>query len=146
MPVGRLGTPVITLVERQLRFVVLVRLPTAGSTTIVNALVRRIRRLSSPLRQSLTWDQGKGIAQHKRLTVATELQGYFCDLYGSWQRGSNGNTNGLLQQYFPTGGDLSIVTRRQLDAVALGLNTRRRRALDWRTPAEVLDAAVASTG
>ena len=144
--IGRLGTQIATLVERQSRFVVLVRLPAADSTTVVDALARRIVRLPAALRQSLTWDQGKEMAQHKRFTVATDLQVYFCDPHSPWQRGSNENTNGLLRQYFPKGCDLSIVTQRQLDTVALKLNTRPRQTLDWRTPAEVLDATVASTG
>jgi IS30 family transposase len=144
--VGKQGTQLATLVERQSRFVLLVRLPAADSSTVVDALARRVQRLPAALRQSLTWDQGKEMAQHERFTVATDVQVYFCDPHSPWQRGSNENTNGLLRQYFPKGADLSTVTQRQLDAVALKLNTRPRQTLDWRTPAEVLETTVARTG
>jgi len=126
--------------------VLLVRLPAADSATVVDALARRVQRLPTVLRQSLTWDQGKEMAQHQRFTVATDVQVYFCDPHSPWQRGSNENTNGLLRQYFPKGSDLRSVTQRQLDAVALKLNTRPRHTLNGRTPAEVLNATVASTG
>jgi IS30 family transposase len=143
--VGKRATQIATLVERQSRFVILVRLPAADSTTVVDALARRIRRLPAALRQSLTWDQGKEMAQHARFTVATDLQVYFCDPHSPWQRGSNENTNGLLRQYFPKGTDLRTVTQQQLDAVARKLNTRPRQTLDWRTPAEVYQAALESS-
>jgi len=124
----------------------LVRLPTRDTDTVVKALARRIQRLPASLKQSLTWDRGTEMTQHKAFTVATDVQVYFCDPSSPWQRGSNENTNGLLRQYFPKGEDLSNVTQRQLDVVARKLNTRPRETLDWRTPAEVLSAAVASTG
>ena len=144
--VGQRGTQLATLVERQSRFVLLVRLPAADSATVVDALAHRIQRLPAALRQSLTWDQGKEMAQHERFTVATDVQVYFCDPHSPWQRGSNENTNGLLRQYFPKGMDLRPVTQQQLDVVARKLNTRPRQTLDWRTPAEVFNATVASTG
>jgi len=144
--VGKVGTQLATLVERQSRFVLLVRLPAADSATVVDALARRVQRLPTALRQSLTWDQGKEMAQHQRFTVATDVQVYFCDPHSPWQRGSNENTNGLLRQYFPKGTDLRSVTQRQLDAVAVKLNTRPRHTLNGRTPAEVFNATVASTG
>ncbi len=143
--VGKRGTQFATLVERQSRFVLLVRLPAGDSATVVDALARRIQRLPAALRQSLTWDQGKEMAQHARFTVATEVQVYFCDPHSPWQRGSNENTNGLLRQYFPKGTDLRTVTQQQLDGVARKLNTRPRQTLDWRTPAEVFNATVATT-
>jgi IS30 family transposase len=144
--VGKRGTQIATLVERQSRFVMLVRVPAADSRTVVNALARRITRLPAALQQSLTWDRGKEMAQHRRFTIDTGVQVYFCDPQSPWQRGSNENTNGLLRQYFPKGMDLSPVTQQQLDAVALKLNTRPRQTLDWRTPAAVLEATVAPTG
>jgi len=144
--VGKLGTQIVTLVERQSRFVLLQRIPTADSATVVAALARRIQRLPTALRRSLTWDRGKEMAQHQRFTLATDVQVYFCDPQSPWQRGSNENTNGLLRQYFPKGADLSRLTQAQLDAVARRLNTRPRQTLNWRTPAEVFAATVASTG
>jgi len=142
---GKRGTQIATLVERRSRFVLLERLPAADSAAVVTALARRVRRLPAALRQSLTWDRGKEMAQHRRFTVATDVQVYFCDPQSPWQRGSNENTNGLLRQYFPKGTDLGRLTQRQLDAVARKLNTRPRQTLDWKTPAEVYEASVAST-
>jgi IS30 family transposase len=144
--IGKRGTQIATLVERHSRFVLLERLPSADSPTVVAALARRIRRLPTSLKRSLTWDRGKEMAQHKQFTVATDVQVYFCDPQSPWQRGSNENTNGLLRQYFPKGFDFDQVTQQQLNAVANKLNTRPRQTLNWKTPAEVLDAAVASTG
>jgi len=148
--VGKLGTQIATLVERQSRYVLLERLPAADSATVVQALARRIQRLPKDLQQSLTWDRGKEMAQHQRFTVETGVQVYFCDPQSPWQRGSNENTNGLLRQYFPKGTDLSSVTQQQLNAVARKLNTRPRQTLGWRTPAQVLNETlnptVASTG
>jgi IS30 family transposase len=143
--VGRLGSQIATLVERQSRYVLLVRLPHRDSPTVTRALARRIQRLPTTLKQSLTWDRGKEMAQHKAFTVATDVQVYFCDPHSPWQRGSNENTNGLLRQYFPKGMDLTNVTQRQLDVVARKLNTRPRETLGWRTPADALAATVAST-
>lgn len=140
--VGQRGTQIATLVERQSRFVVLARLPAADSATVVTALARRVQRLPAALWQSLTWDRGKEMAQHKRFTVATDVQVFFCDPQSPWQRGSNENTNGLLRQYFPKGMDLSSLTQRELDAVARKLNTRPRQTLGWKTPAEVFEAAL----
>jgi IS30 family transposase len=143
---GKRGTQIATLVERQSRFVLLIRVPAADSATVVTALARRVQRLPLALRQSLTWDRGTEMAQHARFTIATDVQVYCCDPQSPWQRGSNENTNGLLRQYFPKGSDLRNVTQRQLDAVALQLNSRPRETLGWKTPADVLNAAVASTG
>jgi len=143
--IGQRGTQIATLVERQSRFVLLERLPSADSATVVQALARRMQRLPAHLKQSLTWDRGKEMAQHKAFTVATDIQVYFCDPQSPWQRGSNENTNGLLRQYFPKGMDVSQVTQQQLNAVANKLNTRPRQTLGWKTPAEVLAASVAST-
>lgn len=143
---GNKKSNIATLVERQSRYVMLIRLPTRDTQTVVKALARKIQQLPASLKQSLTWDRGLEMAQHQAFTVATDVQVYFCDPSSPWQRGSNENTNGLLRQYFPKGEDLSSVTQRELDVVARKLNTRPRETLDWRTPAEVLSAAVASTG
>ncbi len=142
---GNKRSNIATLVERKSRYVMLARLPQRDSETVVKAVARRIKKLPKSLRQSLTWDRGLEMSQHKSFTVATDVQVYFCDPQSPWQRGSNENTNGLLRQYFPKGMDLSNVTQRQLDVVAHKLNTRPRETLDWQTPAEVLAATVAST-
>ena len=144
--IGKRGTQIATLVERKSRFVLLIRVPAADSATVVAALARRVQRLPQALRHSLTWDRGKEMAQHVKFTIATDVQVYFCDPQSPWQRGSNENTNGLLRQYFPKGADLRNVTQQQLDVVARKLNSRPRQTLGWKTPAEVLNAAVASTG
>ena len=144
--IGKRGTQIATLVERQSRFVLLIRVPAADSATVVAALARRVQQLPRALRHSLTWDRGKEMAQHAQFTIATDVQVYFCDPHSPWQRGSNENTNGLLRQYFPKGSDLSNVTQQQLDVVARKLNGRPRQTLGWKTPAEVLNATVASTG
>jgi IS30 family transposase len=144
--IGKRGTQIVTLVERQSRFVLLIRVPAADSATVVAALARRVQQLPKALKQSLTWDRGKEMAQHAAFTIATEVEVYFCDPQSPWQRGSNENTNGLLRQYFPKGYDLSTVSQRQLDVVAWKLNGRPRQTLGWKTPAEVLNAAVASIG
>lgn len=137
---------IVTLVERQSRFVLLRRLPNKESATVVDALAHCVRRLPDGLMKSLTWDRGTELADHRAFTVATEVQVYFCDPYSPWQRGSNENTNGLLRQYLPRGTDLSTVTQRQLDAIALQLNTRPRLTLGFQTPAGKLAEIVASTG
>jgi IS30 family transposase len=142
---GNVTSHIATLVERKSRYVMLVRLSARDSDTVVKALARRVQQLPASLKQSLTWDRGREMAEHKSFSVATDVQVYFCDPQSPWQRGSNENTNGLLRQYFPKGMDLSNVTQRQLDVVALKLNTRPRETLDWSTPAEVLAASVAST-
>jgi transposase, IS30 family len=144
--IGKQGTQIATLVERRSRFVVLIRVPAADSPTVVAALARRVQQLPKALRQSLTWDRGKEMTQHAQFTIATNVEVYFCDPRSPWQRGSNENTNGLLRQYFPKGYDLSTVTQQQLDVVARKLNGRPRETLGWKTPAEVFNAAVASTG
>lgn len=143
---GTKQSNIATLVERQSRYVMLVRLPQRDAVSVAKALVRRVRHLPRGLLQSLTWDRGLEMAQHKQFTIATDVRVYFCDPRSPWQRGSNENTNGLLRQYFPKGADLAHVTQRQLDAVALKLNTRPRETLHWKTPAQVLALTVAPTG
>jgi IS30 family transposase len=143
---GTKHSNIATLVERQSRYVVLVRLPARDTTSVVRALIRRAQHLPEGLMQSLTWDRGLELAAHKQFTLATDAQVYFCDPRSPWQRGSNENTNGLLRQYFPKGEDVSHYTQRQLDVIARKLNTRPRQTLHWKTPAQVLAATVALTG
>jgi IS30 family transposase len=150
-----------TLVERSSRFTMLLHLPPLpdlgprvkngpalaghGAEAVRDAIVEQIATLPEQLRRSLTWDQGAEMAQHAQLRIETGLQIYFCDPHSPWQRGTNENTNGLLRQYFPKGTDLSRYGADDLDAVANTLNSRPRKTLDWRTPAEVLDQYLQSS-
>jgi IS30 family transposase len=143
---GARGTYIATLVERQSRYIVLVRLPNKETDTVVRALTRRIRHLPHGLMKSLTWDRGSELAAHRAFTIATNVQVYFCDPQSPWQRGSNENTNGLLRQYLPHAADLSSYNQARLDAIALRLNTRPRMTLGYRTPADKLVEIVASMG
>ena len=135
---GANDTNIVTLVERHSRFTMLVKLARRDSATVMAALAEKIGTLPQELRRSLTWDQGKEMARHKSFTVATDLQVYFCDPRSPWQRGSNENTNGLLRQYFPRTTNFSQVPQAQLDSVALRLNQRPRKTLDFETPADRL--------
>ena len=144
-----------TLVERSSRFTMLLHLPPMtdqgprvkngpalaghGAEAVRDAIAGTITTLPEQLRRSLTWDQGTEMAQHAQLRIQTGLPVYFCDPHSPWQRGSNENTNGLLRQYFPKGTDLSRHSAQDLDAVAATLNSRPRKTLDWRTPAEALN-------
>jgi IS30 family transposase len=143
---GGRSSQVATLVERQSRYVVLVRVANKETRTVVRALARRVQRLPRGLVKSLTWDRGTELASHRAFTVATNVQVYFCDPHSPWQRGSNENTNGLVRQYLPKGTDLSTYSQAQLDAIALRLNTRPRLTLGYQTPAAKLAEIVASTG
>ena len=142
---GQHRSRIATLVERRSRFVLLVRLPTADSPSIVRALARRVRTLPKQLRRSLTWDRGTELAAHRAFTVATNVRVYFCDPRRPWQRGSNENTNGLLRQYLPKGTNLAAYSQAHLNAIARRLNTRPRKTLGYKTPAAKLAASVAST-
>jgi IS30 family transposase len=167
-----LGSSAIgTLVERTTRFTMLLHLPRMpghresdrakngpalaghGAEAVCGAIARTIRTLPQQLRRSLTWDQGAELSQHAQLRIDTGVQVYFCDPHSPWQRGTNENTNGLLRQYFPKGTDLSTHSAKALTAVAATLNSRPRKTLEWRTPAEAFDellrsaqAGVATTG
>ena len=132
----------VTLVERASRFVMLLKVPSSDTATVVAALTRHIGRLPAELRRSLTWDRGKEMAAHKAFTVATDVQVYFCDPRSPWQRGSNENTNGLLRQYFPKGTDLSTVSQAHLNKIALRLNQRPRKTLGFESPADRLNAVL----
>ncbi len=144
--VGKGGRSAIgTLVERSSRYVMLVRLPHGRSAEAFrSALTRQVFKLPAELRRTLTWDQGKEMAEHARFRMDTEMQVFFCDPHSPWQRGSNENTNGLLRQYFPSRDDLSLHSAAHLNAVARELNNRPRQTLNWMKPSEVFSRTVAS--
>ncbi len=144
--IGTNNSQVATLVERHTRYVMLAKVPSKNTETVINALIKQARKLPSELYKSLTWDRGKEMHDHKRFTLATDIKIYFCDPKSPWQRGSNENTNGLLRQYFPKGTDLSVHSQAQLNAVARQLNERPRKTLEFETPAERFNACVASIG
>lgn len=143
---GSTNSQVATLVERHTRYVMLARVNSKDTETVINALIKQAHRLPRELYKSLTWDRGKEMADHKRFSLATDIKVYFCDPQHPWQRGSNENTNGLLRQYFPKGMDLSNVHQNRLNAVARRLNERPRETLNFETPAERFSQCVASTG
>lgn len=143
---GSRHSHIATLVERQSRFVLLVKIERKDTQTVVAALIRQMQRLPTELRQSLTWDRGTEMAQHREITLATDLKLYFCDPNSPWQRGTNENTNGLLRQFFPKKTDLSVHSQAELDRVAQLLNQRPRKTLGFATPADKLQEIVASTG
>ena len=143
---GDRNSQIATLVERQTRYVMLVKVAAKDTETVVNALIKSARKLPQELYKSLTWDRGKEMAGHKRFTLATDIKVYFCDPQNPWQRGTNENTNGLLRQYLPKGIDISNYSQAKLNAVARKLNERPRKTLGFQTPAEVFSQSVASTG
>ncbi len=160
--VGLDSSAIGTLVERSTRFTMLLHLPRMdghgdkprvkngpplaghGAEAVRDAIAAQIVALPEHLRRSLTWDQGSEMAEYAQLRIDTGLPIYFCDPHSPWQRGTNENTNGLLRQYFPKGTDLARHSRGDLDAVALALNTRPRKTLGWKTPAEALDELLRS--
>jgi IS30 family transposase len=142
---GSRNSHIATLVERQSRFVLLVKVSGKDTASVVGAITRQVSRLPKGVMSSLTWDRGAELADHKSFTVATKAQVYFCDPSSPWQRGTNENTNGLLRQYYPRRTDLSGVTQRDLNKVARQMNMRPRKALLYRTPAEVFFEQIALT-
>ena len=142
---GSHNSQIATLVERQTRYVMLVKVANKDTQTVVDALIKNARKLPQELYKSLTWDRGKELASHKRFTLATDIQVYFCDPRSPWQRGSNENTNGLLRQYMPKGIDISSYSQAKLNAVARQLNERPRKTLGYQTPAQKVDETVAFT-
>lgn len=143
---GSCNSQIATLVERQSRYVMLAKIDSKDTQSVVTALIKHAHKLPHELYQSLTWDRGKELADHKRFTLATDIKVYFCDPHSPWQRGSNENTNGLLRQYLPKGIDLSAYSQAQLNVLARRLNQRPRKTLDYETPAERFHQSVASTG
>jgi IS30 family transposase len=143
---GSKSSQIATLVERQTRYVMLVKVPKKDSETVINALIKHAFKLPQELYKSLTWDRGSEMADHKRFTLATDIKVYFCDPQNPWQRGSNENTNGLLRQYFPKGTDISVYSQAKLNAVARQLNQRPRKTLNYETPAQQFHQLVASIG
>ena len=143
---GTRNTHIATLVERHTRYVMLAKISGRDTETVINALIKQAHKLPRELYKSLTWDRGSEMADHKRFTLATDIDVYFCDPQSPWQRGSNENTNGLLRQYFPKGTELAQHSQAKLNAVARELNERPRKTLNYETPAERFSQCVASTG
>ena len=141
---GSSNSQIATLVERQTRYLMLVKITAKDTETVVEALIKHARKLPQELYKSLTWDRGKELSDHKRFTLATDIKVFFCDPQSPWQRGSNENTNGLVRQYFPKGIDLSGYSQAKLNAVARRLNERPRKTLEYKTPAERFRQSVAS--
>src|SRR5213080_857164 len=137
---------IATLVEPHTRYVMLAKVAGKDTRTVVSALIKQAKKLPKELYKSLTWDRGKELTDHRRFTLATNIDIYFCDPQSPWQRGSNENTNGLLRQYFPKGTDLSPHSQAFLNKVARQLNERPRKTLQYESPAERFNACVASTG
>jgi IS30 family transposase len=136
---GIRNSHVATLVERQSRFTMLVKVKRKTSSEVVTALSRQVRRLPKELRRSVTWDRGLEMALHKDFSVATDVKVYFCDPRSPWQRGTNENTNRLLRQYLPKQSDLSEYSQAELNKIALRLNQRPRKTLGFRCPADAID-------
>ena len=143
---GSRNSYIATLVERHSRYVMLVKVPNKDTQSVVSALIKQAHKLPRELYKSLTWDRGKELADHRRFTLATDIDVYFCDPSSPWQRGSNENTNRLLRQYFPKGTDLSVHSQAHLNKIARQLNERPRKTLQFETPANRFNQCVAATG
>ena len=143
---GTNNSYIATLVERKTRLVMLCKVKDKKTKSVIDALIKQSKKIPTELYKSLTWDRGSELADHKRFTVATDIDVYFCDPSSPWQRGSNENTNRLLRQYFPKGTDLSVHSQAELNRVARQLNERPRKTLDYETQAERFNACVALTG
>jgi IS30 family transposase len=143
---GSRNSQVASLVERQTRYLMLVKVAGKDTETVVDALIKQAQKLPRELYKSLTWDRGVEMADHQRFSLATDIRVYFCDPQHPWQRGSNENTNGLLRQYFPKGMNLSDISQSKLNAIARRLNERPRKTLSFETPAERFAQCVASIG
>ena len=141
---GSKNSYIATLVERHSRYVMLVKVANKDTNSVISALIKQSQRLPRELYKSLTWDRGKELADHPRLTMATDVEVYFCDPQSPWQRGSNENTNRLLRQYLPRGTDLSVHSQTKLSAIARQLNERPRKTLQYQTPAERFAECVAA--
>ena len=143
---GSKNSYIATLVERHSRYVMLVKVANKDTESVISALIKQSQRLPRELYKSLTWDRGKELADHPRLTLAADVDVYFCDPHAPWQRGSNENTNRLLRQYLPRGTDLSVHSQAKLSAIARQLNERPRKTLQYQTPAEKFAQCVAAIG
>lgn len=141
---GFANSYIATLVERHSRFTMLVKVGGKDTKTVVSALSKQVRKLPDQLRQSLTWDRGVELADHKTFTLGADALVYCCDPRSPWQRGTHENTNRLLCQYFPKGTDLSVHSQSDLNKLARKLNQRPRKTLDFETPADILQKSVAS--
>jgi IS30 family transposase len=143
---GSKNSFIVSLVERHSRYVMLAKVESRHTQTVINALIRQARKLPDELYKSLTWDRGHELADHKRFSMATNIDVYFCDPQSPWQRGSNENTNRLLRQYFPRGTDITPHSQAHLHKVARQLNERPRKTLDFQSPADRFSQCVASIG
>ena len=141
---GSKNSYIATLVERHSRYVLLVKVDNKDTESVVSALIKQTKNLPRELYQSLTWDRGTELADHKRLKVATDIDIYFCDPRSPWQRGTNENTHRLLRRYLPRGTDISLFSQARLNTIARQLNERPRKTLEFETPAERFNQCVAS--
>ena len=142
---GSKNSYIVTLVERHTCYVMLAKVANKDTESVVNALIKQSKKLPNELYKSLTWDRGRELADHKRFSLATNIDVYFCDPRSPWQHGSNENTNRLLRQYYPKETDLSQYSQAQLNRVARQLNERPRKTLDFRSPAERFNQCVEAT-